>query len=147
MYSDVRKRLTYINDAAVAQGITETERESVKVKVTYQSLTLDSESKSQRRLGEAVLARLTAESTLWFRVSSISFLREKIMSEFPNSASSPNHRRHVSEQFMAKLVLPRACMSPADAIFASRFVRLMHEIGTPNFASLMFYDRVSKHIF
>ena len=33
-------------------------------------------------------------------------------------------------------------MSAVDAVFCARFVRLMHELGTPNFASLSFYDKL-----
>lgn len=40
------------------------------------------------------------------------------------------------------MIVPRARLSPADALFCAKFVRLLHELGTPNFPTLFFYDRL-----
>lgn len=44
-------------------------------------------------------------------------------------------------------VLPRALLSPTDAVFTGRFIRLMHAQGTRNFSSLLAYDRIfTSHV-
>jgi THO complex subunit 2 len=51
-------------------------------------------------------------------------------------------RAQVIAQFTQRMIVPRAKISPMDAFFCARFVRLMHDLGTPNFASLSFYDKL-----
>lgn len=39
-------------------------------------------------------------------------------------------------------MLPRAKLSPMDALFSSRFVQLLHEYRTPNFNTILVLDQV-----
>lgn len=52
------------------------------------------------------------------------------------------HRMHILAAFLNHMAIPRARLSPADALFTAKFVLLMHELSTPNFATLAFYDRL-----
>jgi len=39
-------------------------------------------------------------------------------------------------------VFPRCCFTSIDAIFCAKFLYIMHSLKTPNFSSLICYDRV-----
>lgn len=40
-------------------------------------------------------------------------------------------------------IQPRCLLSPMDAVYCARLIRTLHERGTPNFHTLMCYDKVS----
>lgn len=44
-------------------------------------------------------------------------------------------------------IQPRCLLSPMDAVFCARLIRMLHERGTPNFHTLMCYDKVSRLFF
>lgn len=50
-------------------------------------------------------------------------------------------RPEIVYQIMQHCIIPRALLSPTDAIFAGKFLRLMHSIGTRNYSSLTAYDK------
>ncbi|UZJ52055.1 hypothetical protein CBS101457_001375 [Exobasidium rhododendri] len=56
-------------------------------------------------------------------------------------ADQPN-RSDIVFKLMQHCVVPRAILSPTDAIFAGKFIRLMHLNGTRNFSSLTAYDKI-----
>jgi THO complex subunit 2 len=43
---------------------------------------------------------------------------------------------------LQECIIPRALLSPTDALFAGRFLKLMHTCGTRNFASLTAYNKI-----
>jgi THO complex subunit 2 len=43
-------------------------------------------------------------------------------------------------------VLPRALMSPEDAIYTAKFFETLHKINTSHFSSLQFYDKLLKEV-
>lgn len=45
-------------------------------------------------------------------------------------------------QILQHCLIPRALLSPTDAIFAAKFIKQMHLLGAKNFSSLTLYDRV-----
>lgn len=51
-------------------------------------------------------------------------------------------RKNAMQHFLQDCIVPRAKLSPVDASFSAKFIRLLHNIGTPNFPSLHVYDRV-----
>ncbi|PWN43379.1 hypothetical protein IE81DRAFT_329522 [Ceraceosorus guamensis] len=79
---------------------------------------LKAELKAQTLAHSATRRRLAVEKGHWFE------------------------RAQLVAQLLEHCILPRALLSPTDAIFAGRFIRLMHANGTTNFSSLMTYDRI-----
>lgn len=67
---------------------------------------------------------------------------EKQKSEFI-SEKGPNT---FVEQYLEKCVLPRALLTPEDALFASRFSEFMHSINTPGFNSIGYYHTVTNAV-
>lgn len=83
---------------------------------------LRTELKEQTLGHQAVRRRLVLEKDHWF----------------PDGCN----RNEVVYQLAQYCLIPRALISPTDAIFAGRLLRLMHTIGARNFASLTAYDRI-----
>lgn len=52
-------------------------------------------------------------------------------------------RKLVVQYFLQECLHPRVKLSPIDASFCARFLRVMHNAGAANFPSLHVYDRVS----
>lgn len=54
-------------------------------------------------------------------------------------------------QFLQHCIFPRCNFTPADAVFCSKFVQIMHAQGTPLFSTLQYFDKllkdVSVHVF
>ena len=50
----------------------------------------------------------------------------------------------VNQQVYQHCIYPRLLLSLEDAAFCAKFVKMMHTMGTQNFASLWFYDNVSQ---
>jgi len=43
-------------------------------------------------------------------------------------------------------VFPRCCFTSIDAIYCAKFLYIMHNLKTPNFSSLICYDRVFSQL-
>lgn len=60
-----------------------------------------------------------------------------------NQKDGGNARKLVVQHFIQECLVPRARLSPIDATYCARFIRVMHNVGAANFPSLHVYDRVS----
>ena len=83
---------------------------------------LRAELKDQTLNHQATRRRLSLEKDHWFKDTCT--------------------RSEIVYQLLQYCIIPRALLSPTDAIFAGRFLRLMHANGTRNFSSLTAYDKV-----
>lgn len=87
---------------------------------------LAGEIERQREMVKTTRERLDKESRAWF----------------PTDAEDeplPTRRRRSATLF-AHCFYPRAVFSPIDAVFVAKFARLLHDLGTPGFSLLMFYE-------
>lgn len=102
--------------------------------LSQQQAKLSAESKRHALHFEKSRSRLRSEKTYWF--------------DYKGPEAQERHgvivRRNITKQLLAKCVLPRALTSPIDAVFSARFIQLLHSIGTNNFSSLMFYDKLFR---
>ncbi|PWN50468.1 hypothetical protein IE53DRAFT_93433 [Violaceomyces palustris] len=87
---------------------------------------LNAELKEQTLAHQTTRRRLNAEKDHWF--------------------GDNTNRQVVVEQFHQHCIHPRALLSPTDAIFAGKIIRLMHTLGTRNFSSLTAYDKIFTDI-
>ncbi|OLL27038.1 THO complex subunit 2 [Neolecta irregularis DAH-3] len=94
-----------------------------------QLLLLTDESKRLVRSFEKTRKRFNLEKDHWFR------------------SKLPGERINVAEFFIQHCVFPRAKFSPKDAIFAARFIKQLHALGTPNFPTLVIYDDIFNERF
>ena len=49
-------------------------------------------------------------------------------------------------QFLQLCVFPRCLFTVGDAVYCAKFVSMLHSIRTPNFSTLLFFDRVSDKL-
>src|SRR5690606_12149056 len=48
--------------------------------------------------------------------------------------------------FLQYCVVPRCLFSAVDAVYCTRFVKMLHELNAPDFSTLQFMDRVVKEL-
>jgi THO complex subunit 2 len=49
-------------------------------------------------------------------------------------------------ELLQKCVIPRALLSPEDALYCAKFMHHMHSIDTPNLNTLRYFDKVTKNL-
>ncbi|XP_015904652.2 THO complex subunit 2 [Parasteatoda tepidariorum] len=80
------------------------------------------EEKMQSEHCARVIARLNNEKDEWF--------------------SSKAAKNETITQFLQLCLFPRCIFTPVDALYCAKFVHLIHCLKTPNFSTLLCYDRV-----
>lgn len=85
------------------------------------------EKKKQTEHVEKVLYRLKQEKDSWF------------LSRAGRSAKAESITR-----FLQLCLFPRCTFTQIDAIYCAKFVHTIHILKTPNFSTLLCYDRVSS---
>jgi hypothetical protein len=56
---------------------------------------------------------------------------------------SESTKNETITQFLQLCVFPRSCFTASDAIYCAEFIHILHSLKTPNFSTLICYDRVS----
>jgi len=86
---------------------------------------LQEEEKGQNQHTARILARLDKEKDTWFtqRVTCLP-------------------KNDTVTAFLQLCLFPRATFTTHDALFCARFVKMMHQLRTPNFSTLIFCDRM-----
>lgn len=83
---------------------------------------LYNEASQQAEHTERVLNRLDDEKAHWFE--------------------STVNKMDVTTNFLQHCLFPRCKFTASDALFCSKFVHLLHCLKTPNFSTLICFDRV-----
>ncbi|CAG2122550.1 unnamed protein product, partial [Medioppia subpectinata] len=83
---------------------------------------LADEDSRQQEHNKRVLARLQKEKDQWFQ--------------------SKVAKMEMTTQFLQHCLFPRCKFAASDALFCAKFVHLLHCLQTPNFSTLICYDRV-----
>ncbi|XP_022828903.1 THO complex subunit 2 isoform X1 [Spodoptera litura] len=86
---------------------------------------LQDERRRQAEHVRRVLARLAAECGAWF----------------PARAAKSAKNETVT-RLMQLCLFPRCVFTPADALYCAEFVHTVHSLRTPNFSTLLCYDRL-----
>ena len=55
-----------------------------------------------------------------------------------------SQKNRMITQLLQLCIFPRCCFTALDAVYCGKFVHTLHMLKTPNFSTLLFYDRVSK---
>lgn len=93
---------------------------------------LNSDLQANTEVYEATRRRINQEKAHWFKPGNAA-AKVKEMSLA---------RKIIVQYFLQECITPRAKLSPVDASFCARFIRILHNHGTPNYPSLHVYDRV-----
>lgn len=116
------------------------ERESSK----QDMIKISAENKRHALHYKKCLSRLEKEKDHWF-----SFDQENIETPTNDQKESAEGvrpgvfvRRNQTRQLLTQCILPRALHSPVDAVFCARFVEILHILGTVNFSTLTFFDKL-----
>ena len=112
---------------------------------------LNTELKAHTEAYEATRKRFQSEKEHWFSKSSLPsrfYIQLIACQTVPGlghlkQKDASSARRYVVQHLLQECLVPRARLSPIDASFCARFVRVMHSAGAANFPSLHVYDRVS----
>lgn len=97
------------------------------------------EHKMCHRIQKATSDRLEVEKNHWFRKSVCSVTSKCVRSnEFTAAATHA-----LAQQLALTCFFPRSLLSPTDAEFVARFMKTLHEIGTPGYSSIASYANVS----
>src|SRR5699024_8057849 len=80
------------------------------------------ESSQQAEHNERVLNRLDHEKGNWFETNI--------------------NKMDVTTNFLQHCLFPRCKFTASDALYCSKFVHLLHCLKTPNFSTLICFDRV-----
>lgn len=87
---------------------------------------LQEEKKKQQEHVEKIMGRLNEEKDSWFP-----------------SRTAKGAKNETIPQFLQLCLFPRCTFTALDALYCARFVNLIHNLKTPNFSTLLCYDRVS----
>ncbi|XP_070553830.1 THO complex subunit 2-like isoform X2 [Ptychodera flava] len=87
---------------------------------------LKDEEKKQQEHCQRVIARFKHEKDNWFQ--------------------SRSTKNDTITQFLQLCVFPRCCFTASDSVYCAKFVHTIHSLKTPNFSTLLCYDRVFSDI-
>ena len=111
-----------LRDVDGAADLSESLKKSARVRLQENVAQLTAELKAQTLSHQATRRRLQAERDHWF---------------------APDvDRGRLAQQIVAQCLHPRARLSATDALFAARFLRMLHTLQTPHLPTLAVYDVV-----
>lgn len=130
----------YVPDETYQQVITKTRQQSQatlessnnnkgkKEQERYVTLgeKLQDEKKKQHEHVEKVMYRLKQEKDTWFL-----------------SRSAKSAKNETITRFLQLCLFPRCTFTSIDAVYCAKFVHVIHMLKTPNFSTLLCYDRVN----
>ncbi|CAO1439091.1 unnamed protein product [Diamesa hyperborea] len=86
---------------------------------------LQEEKKKQQEHVEKIMARLNSEKDSWFL-----------------SRSAKSAKNETITQFLQLCLFPRCSFTALDAVYCAKFVNTIHSLRTPNFSTLLCYDKI-----
>lgn len=105
-------------------GLSTSERKKLKEKTSVMIDKLTNEQKDQVAHRKRVFERLEEKKHLFF------------------TREAPDNLTAVQE-LLQKCVIPRALLSPEDALFCAKFMERIHYINTPEFSTLQYFDKIN----
>lgn len=118
------------------------EREVSKLKVMLQGE--DSKDagkkKKERERCDALISKLTEEEKL--QQEHCMRVLARLKGEKDDWFQSKAAKNETITQFLQLCLFPRCIFTPVDALYCAKFVHLIHCLKTPNFSTLLCYDRV-----
>ncbi|XP_077984941.1 THO complex subunit 2-like isoform X2 [Glandiceps talaboti] len=119
----IKGQLTTLEDN---RDVAPSKRRKEKEKYNLLIDKLKDEEKKQQEHCQRVIARLKHEKENWFQ--------------------SRTTKNDTITQFLQLCVFPRCCFTASDSVYCAKFVHTIHNLKTPNFSTLLCYDRVFSDI-
>ncbi|XP_043197007.1 THO complex subunit 2-like [Amphibalanus amphitrite] len=126
---EVRRLKQQVTQLADNRDLTESKRKKEQERCQVLIDKLHEEEKRQKEHVDRVLARLKKEKDSWFE---------------PRQAKSA--KTETMTQFVQMCLFPRCVFTSMDALYCAEFVRTLHSLKTPNFSTLICYDRLFCNI-
>jgi THO complex subunit 2 len=57
-----------------------------------------------------------------------------------------SQKNRMITQLLQLCIFPRCCFTALDAVYCGEFIHTLHTLKTPNFSTLLFYDRVFSDV-
>ncbi|XP_065574559.1 THO complex subunit 2-like isoform X2 [Artemia franciscana] len=125
-YSRERERAKKAaSDVLHSSDMTEAKRKKESDRLNSLADRLDAEGVKQKEHVERVMARLNHEKQSWFDYGSLN-----------------KYKTETVVNILSQCVIPRSLLSEADAAYCAKLLELIHLMKTPNFASLICFDRL-----
>ncbi|KAL2316276.1 hypothetical protein POMI540_0224 [Schizosaccharomyces pombe] len=99
-------------------------------KIMQLSNSLQNELKEHINSLESVRKVLQGDCVKWFIPNGV----------FPNGTRLEHARFNCARYLWTLCIAPRLKMSPHDALYCAKFVKLLHSLGTPNFSTMSFLE-------
>lgn len=115
---------TAVNATSGNGALTSAERKKIKEKTNQMIDKLTNEQKDQVAHRKRVYERLEEKKSTFF-------------------STEPSTQQTATNQLLQRCVIPRALLSPEDALFCAKFMERLHQINAPSFNSLQYYSNVS----
>lgn len=109
-----------------SKDIAQSKKKKEKERSTALMDKLELERKQQEEHVKLVMARLKSEKESWFLLKS--------------------SKHSTITAILQMCLFPRCCFTAIDAIYCAKFIYIMHNLKTPNFSSLICYDRIFTDI-
>lgn len=122
----LRNSLSTAGNSGGANGapLTASERKKLKEKTSQMIDKLTNEQKDQVTHRKRVYERLEEKKKVFF-------------------AREAADSRTAVQELLQKCVIPRALLSPEDALFCAKFMERVHYINTPEFSTLQYYNTIN----
>ncbi|KAL4230734.1 THO complex subunit 2 [Mactra antiquata] len=124
--SAYEKQITQLqNQASIAEDnkdLPQSKRKKEKERCNQLIDKLKDEEKKQSEHVSRVMARLKNQKEAWF--------------------VSKSTKNETITQFLQLCVFPRCCFTASDAVYCAEFIHILHNLKTPNFSTLICYDRI-----
>lgn len=115
---------TAVNATSGNGALTSAERKKIKEKANQMIDKLTNEQKDQVAHRKRVFERLEEKKSSFF-------------------STEPSTQQTATNQLLQRCVIPRALLSPEDALFCAKFMERLHQINAPSFNSLQYYSNVN----
>ncbi|KDN40871.1 hypothetical protein K437DRAFT_258489 [Tilletiaria anomala UBC 951] len=112
--------------AVYANAPSDRQGEQTKRRLAEASNTLEAEQKAQEERAKGTKLRLEAERKTWFVQGSL--------------------QDDLAWAVLQHCILPRSLLSPADAIFSAKFIRLLHLYGADNLSTITLYNKLFEYV-
>jgi THO complex subunit 2 len=132
IYSDQLSKLQQqVTKIENDRSLRETAAKKAKKEKTQVIEKISAELKAQQQHATQMLVRLRKEAPTW--------MTKQAVTKSPDQAEGLNI-------FTQCCIFPRVLFSQLDSAYCAKFVLKMHELKTPNFSVLLYYDKVVKLI-
>ena len=121
------------------------DRETEKLKTQITQMEESKDGPATKRKKDIERTRLLLEKLLEEQLKQdqhVSRVRNRLEQEKELWFQSKLAKMESTTQFLTNCLFPRCLFTASDAIFCAKFVYLLHMLKTPNFSTLICYDRI-----